>query len=82
MPGAGPLGGTVLQGKELSYNNLLDLDGAWRVALSYTDPAICIVKHLSPCGVAVNASLAEAYRAASKPIVPRSRATGSRPSAA
>ncbi|HRE26946.1 MAG TPA: bifunctional phosphoribosylaminoimidazolecarboxamide formyltransferase/IMP cyclohydrolase, partial [Anaerolineales bacterium] len=64
MPGAGPLGGTVLQGKELSYNNLLDLDGAWRVALSYTDPAICIVKHLSPCGVAVNASLAEAYRAA------------------
>jgi len=63
-PGAGPLGGTVLQGKELSYNNLLDLDGAWRVALSYADPAICIVKHLSPCGVAVNASLAEAYRAA------------------
>ena len=63
-PGAGPLGGKVLQGKELSYNNLLDLDGAWRVAVSYADPAICIVKHLSPCGVATNAVLVDAYRAA------------------
>ncbi len=63
-PGAGPLGGEVLQGKELSYNNLLDLDGAWRVAVSYPDPAICIVKHLSPCGVATHTVLADAYRAA------------------
>ncbi|MBL8092546.1 MAG: bifunctional phosphoribosylaminoimidazolecarboxamide formyltransferase/IMP cyclohydrolase [Anaerolineales bacterium] len=63
-PGAGPLGGSVLQGKELSYNNLLDLDGAWRVAISYAEPAICIVKHLSPCGVATAAALVDAYRAA------------------
>ncbi len=63
-PGAGPLGGRVLQGKELSYNNLLDLDAAWRCALSYAAPAICIVKHLSPCGVAAADTLAQAYAAA------------------
>jgi phosphoribosylaminoimidazolecarboxamide formyltransferase/IMP cyclohydrolase len=63
-PGAGPLGGKFLQGKELSYNNLLDLDAAWRAAISFTRPTICIVKHLSPCGIASNDVLAEAYRAA------------------
>ena len=63
-PGAGPLGGQVLQGKELSYNNLLDLDAAWRCAVSYAEPAVCIVKHLSPCGVAAASDLAAAYRAA------------------
>ncbi|MBL8058493.1 MAG: bifunctional phosphoribosylaminoimidazolecarboxamide formyltransferase/IMP cyclohydrolase [Anaerolineales bacterium] len=63
-PDAGPLGGTVLQGKELSYNNLLDLDAAWRCAVSYGAPAVCIVKHLSPCGVAVADTLAAAYQAA------------------
>jgi phosphoribosylaminoimidazolecarboxamide formyltransferase/IMP cyclohydrolase len=63
-PGGGPLGGKVLQGKELSYNNLLDLDAAWRCATSYTAPSVCIVKHLSPCGVASAATLADAYRAA------------------
>ena len=63
-PGAGPLSGKFLQGKELSYNNLLDLDAAWRAAISFTRPTICIVKHLSPCGIASNDVLAEAYRAA------------------
>lgn len=63
-PGAGPLGGKVLQGKELSYNNLLDLDAAWRGAVSYAEPAICIVKHLSPCGIATAPTLADAFRAA------------------
>lgn len=63
-PGAGPLGGKFLQGKELSYNNLLDLDAAWRAVVSYDRPTICIVKHLSPCGIASNDNLAEAYRAA------------------
>jgi len=62
--GAGPLGGAVLQGKELSYNNLLDLDAAWKVAVSFERPTICIVKHLSPCGVASADELADAYRAA------------------
>ncbi len=63
-PGAGPLGGKVLQGKELSYNNLLDLDAAWRGAVSFERPTICIVKHLSPCGIASADHLADAYRAA------------------
>ena len=62
--GVGPLGGEVLQGKELSYNNLLDLDSAWKAALSFERPTVCIVKHLSPCGVASADALAEAFRAA------------------
>jgi phosphoribosylaminoimidazolecarboxamide formyltransferase/IMP cyclohydrolase len=63
-PDAGPLGGKVLQGKELSYNNLLDLDAAWRVAVSFDRPTICIVKHLSPCGIASADRLEDAYAAA------------------
>ncbi|PKL07947.1 MAG: bifunctional phosphoribosylaminoimidazolecarboxamide formyltransferase/IMP cyclohydrolase PurH, partial [Spirochaetae bacterium HGW-Spirochaetae-7] len=53
LPGAGPLGGKVLQGKELSYNNILDLDAAWRIAASFNGTAAVVVKHLSPCGIAV-----------------------------
>jgi phosphoribosylaminoimidazolecarboxamide formyltransferase/IMP cyclohydrolase len=63
-PGSGPLGGQVLQGKALSYNNLLDLDAAWRAAVSFERPTICIVKHLSPCGIASAEGLAEAFRLA------------------
>ena len=65
-PGVGPLGGRVLQGKELSYNNLLDLDAAWRAALSFDRPTIAIVKHLSPCGIASADDLAAAFAAALK----------------
>ncbi len=50
--GGGPLGGTVLQGKELSYNNILDLDAAWQAVSRFADPAVVVVKHLSPCGIA------------------------------
>ncbi len=63
-PGAGPLGGRVLQGKELSYNNLLDLDAAWRAVTAFDAPAAVFVKHLSPCGIATAASLPEAVAAA------------------
>lgn len=63
-PGAGPLGGQILQGKELSYTNLLDLDGAWRAVASFQRPTIVIVKHVSPCGIASADSLAEAFPAA------------------
>ncbi len=63
-PDAGPLGGKVLQGKELSYNNLLDLDAAWKGAVGFAEPTICIVKHLSPCGIASQPELAEAFRRA------------------
>ncbi len=57
----GPLGGTILQGKALSYNNMLDLDAAWHAAQSFTEPSVIIVKHLSPCGLALGNSLAEAF---------------------
>lgn len=53
-----------LQGKELSYNNLVDLDAAWGLAREFTSPAVAIIKHNNPCGAAENASLAEAYRQA------------------
>jgi phosphoribosylaminoimidazolecarboxamide formyltransferase/IMP cyclohydrolase len=61
QPDIGPLGGQLLQGKALSYNNLLDLDAAWRAAVSFERPTVCIVKHLSPCGLASADSLAEAF---------------------
>lgn len=60
-PEAGPLGGELLQGKALSYNNLLDLDAAWRATLSFEQPTVVIVKHLSPCGIASADSLGEAF---------------------
>ncbi len=63
-PGVGPLGGKLLQGKPLSHNNMLDLDAAWRAALSFDAPTLVIVKHLSPCGIASADPLAAAYPAA------------------
>ena len=62
-------GGTVararqLQGKELSYNNLLDLDAAWRMVREFAAPAAVIVKHNNPCGVALAATPAAAFEAA------------------
>ena len=60
----GPLGGKVLQGKELSYNNLLDLDAAWRAAQQFVEPAIVIVKHLSPCGIASGDAQPAVFKAA------------------
>jgi phosphoribosylaminoimidazolecarboxamide formyltransferase/IMP cyclohydrolase len=63
-PTSGPLGGKVLQGKALSYNNLLDLDAAWRGAVAFERPTVCIVKHLSPCGIASADSLVEAFEPA------------------
>jgi len=53
-----------LQGKELSYNNILDLDSAMRIANAYREPAIAIIKHTNPCGAARRATLAEALQAA------------------
>jgi phosphoribosylaminoimidazolecarboxamide formyltransferase / IMP cyclohydrolase len=63
-PNGGPLGGKVLQGKELSYNNLLDLDAAWKGVVSFDRPSIVIVKHLSPCGIATADRLVDAFKAA------------------
>jgi phosphoribosylaminoimidazolecarboxamide formyltransferase/IMP cyclohydrolase len=69
--GAGAAAGTVaharqIQGKELSYNNLLDLDAAWRLVREFETPAAVIVKHNNPCGVACAPTLAEAFEAAKR----------------
>ena len=50
-----------LHGKELSYNNLLDTDAAWSMVADFTEPCVAIIKHTNPAGLAVGASLAEAY---------------------
>jgi phosphoribosylaminoimidazolecarboxamide formyltransferase/IMP cyclohydrolase len=61
---AGIAGARQLQGKELSYNNLVDLDAAWKLALEFSSPAAIIVKHNNPCGAAEQTTLVEAYRLA------------------
>jgi phosphoribosylaminoimidazolecarboxamide formyltransferase/IMP cyclohydrolase len=50
-----------VQGKELSYNNLNDTDAAFELAAEFAEPAVVVVKHANPCGVAVAACLSEAY---------------------
>jgi phosphoribosylaminoimidazolecarboxamide formyltransferase / IMP cyclohydrolase len=54
----------VLHGKELSYNNLLDLDSALRLIRSFAEPAATILKHNNPCGAAIAETLAEAFELA------------------
>jgi phosphoribosylaminoimidazolecarboxamide formyltransferase/IMP cyclohydrolase len=63
-PASGLAGAQQFQGKELSYNNLVDLDSAWLLAQEFSDPACVIVKHNNPCGTAQQKTLAEAYRQA------------------
>ena len=53
-----------LHGKELSYNNILDADAAWRAANEFPEQAVAVIKHTNPCGLAVHADQAEAYRRA------------------
>ncbi|GAB4278778.1 MAG: bifunctional phosphoribosylaminoimidazolecarboxamide formyltransferase/IMP cyclohydrolase [Coriobacteriia bacterium] len=53
-----------LQGKALSYNNILDTDGAWSAVAEFQDPACVIVKHTNPCGVAIASDVLEAYKKA------------------
>lgn len=62
--GGGVAGAQQLLGKELSYNNLLDADAAWKLASDLDRPAAVIVKHSNPCGVAVAGDLAGAHAAA------------------
>lgn len=54
----------VLHGKEMSYNNWLDLDGSWQAAQDFPDPTAAIIKHGNPCGLASAATLADAYEKA------------------
>jgi phosphoribosylaminoimidazolecarboxamide formyltransferase/IMP cyclohydrolase len=53
-----------MQGKELSFNNILDLDAAWRLVTEIDDPACVIVKHTNPCGTGIGAGTLEAYERA------------------
>ncbi|MBZ5515936.1 MAG: bifunctional phosphoribosylaminoimidazolecarboxamide formyltransferase/IMP cyclohydrolase [Acidobacteriia bacterium] len=50
-----------LQGKELSFNNLVDLEAAWRLVSEFEEPTTAIIKHTNPCGIASAATLAESY---------------------
>ncbi len=54
----------LLHGSPLSYNNLLDADAAWRVVSDFDQPAAAVIKHTNPCGLALHADQAEAYRRA------------------
>jgi phosphoribosylaminoimidazolecarboxamide formyltransferase/IMP cyclohydrolase len=62
--GAGVAGAQQLQGKELSYNNLVDLDAAWELAQEFEQPAVAIIKHSNPSGAAIASSVVEAYQKA------------------
>ena len=53
-----------LHGKQMSYNNYVDTDAAWRAAHDHRDPCVAIIKHANPCGIAVGADIASAHRKA------------------
>lgn len=59
--GKGIANGKQLQGKELSYNNIVDLQAAWDLAQEFEQPVCAIIKHTNPCGTATGATLREAY---------------------
>jgi phosphoribosylaminoimidazolecarboxamide formyltransferase / IMP cyclohydrolase len=61
---AGIAGAEQLHGKELSYNNLVDLDACWQLVGEFSGPAAAIIKHTNPAGCAEQDSVAEAYRKA------------------
>jgi phosphoribosylaminoimidazolecarboxamide formyltransferase/IMP cyclohydrolase len=76
---AGPFaqGGTILQGKALSYNNVLDASGADAIARQLRGPACVVVKHTNPCGAAERATLLEAWQVALSPAIPCRRTAAS-----
>lgn len=61
MPGTGLADAKQLNGKELSYNNIIDTQAAWGLVKEFNEPACVIVKHTNPCGTAIAQTLAEAY---------------------
>ena len=63
--GSGLAGAEQLHGKEMSYNNYVDADAAWRAAHDHGDrPTVAVIKHANPCGIAVGADVAQAHRKA------------------
>jgi phosphoribosylaminoimidazolecarboxamide formyltransferase/IMP cyclohydrolase len=59
--GLGIAHATQLNGKEMSYNNYVDADAALRAAFDHDQPAVAIIKHANPCGIAIGATIADAY---------------------
>jgi phosphoribosylaminoimidazolecarboxamide formyltransferase/IMP cyclohydrolase len=59
--GSGIVGAKQLHGKEMSFNNYTDADAAWRAALDHADPAVAIIKHANPCGIATGSNISDAY---------------------
>ncbi len=59
--GAGVANARQVQGKELSYNNIVDLQAAWDLAQEFDEPVCAIIKHTNPCGTATGQTLREAY---------------------
>jgi len=64
QPTPGLAQATQLHGKEMSYNNYVDADAARRAAYDFDQPAVAIIKHANPCGIAIGADVAEAHRKA------------------
>ncbi|AHI01460.1 hypothetical protein KALB_8102 [Kutzneria albida DSM 43870] len=65
VSGHGPAGlatAEQLHGKEMSYNNYVDADAAWRAAHDHDQPCVAIIKHANPCGIAVSGDIAQAHR--------------------
>jgi phosphoribosylaminoimidazolecarboxamide formyltransferase / IMP cyclohydrolase len=62
--GRGVANAKQLQGKELSYNNIVDLDACWELVSEFDEPAAVIIKHTNPCGASTGATVVEAYRRA------------------
>jgi phosphoribosylaminoimidazolecarboxamide formyltransferase / IMP cyclohydrolase len=62
--GVGVANARQLQGKELSFNNIVDLQAAWDLAQEFDEPVVAIIKHTNPCGTASGKTLAEAYKRA------------------
>jgi phosphoribosylaminoimidazolecarboxamide formyltransferase/IMP cyclohydrolase len=62
--GKGVANGRQIQGKELSYNNIVDLEAAWDLAQEFDGPVCAIIKHTNPAGTATGATLVEAYKKA------------------
>ncbi len=62
--GGGLAGAVQLHGKEMSYNNYVDADAALRAAYDFTEPAVAVIKHTNPCGLAIGADIAAAHAAA------------------
>jgi phosphoribosylaminoimidazolecarboxamide formyltransferase / IMP cyclohydrolase len=62
--GKGVANGRQIQGKELSYNNIVDLQAAWELGQEFEEPVCAIIKHTNPCGTATGKTLLEAYKKA------------------